>query len=88
MDGMSKNQVAPLDPKKEVALDLRRQIPARLRRALSTRDWTAQELARRSGIQAATITGWLRGVYLPRLDQLALVADALKISRGVLAYGE
>ena len=69
-------------------MDLRHQIPARLGRALQIRNWTANDLARHSGIRAATISGWMRGINLPRLDQLAKVADTLKVSRGVLAYGE
>lgn len=72
---------------KDIGVDLRQQIPARIERALQARNWTANDLARHSGIQAATISGWMRGVYLPRLDQLAKVADTLNMSRGVLAYG-
>lgn len=79
-------RICVADPK-EINDELRRQIPARLRRAMDDRGWSSVDLAHRSGVRQATISGWLRGEYLPRLDQLGAVADALGMSRGQLAYG-
>lgn len=71
----------------QIAEQLAVAIPVRLQQELHRRGWSSEDLAAKCGVQAPTIRGWLRGEYLPSLDRLAAVADALGVSRGWLAYG-
>ena len=58
---------------------LKRSFPERIRTARRQRGLSKTELAKRVGVTSTTLGAWLRGVRLPRISQLCLLARALQV---------
>ncbi len=69
---------------RRLAKDLAVRIGARLRRLRQEKRFTADELARRSGIHRPNITRVESGKHVPSLDTLLRIARALEVSPAVL----
>lgn len=61
-------------------------IAARVRGALDGR--TQTWLAGKTGLNIRTLSFWMRGRNQPSVESVAVVAQALKVSPGWLAFGE
>lgn len=51
-----------------------------LKREMDRRGLTAADLARRSGINKGTLYHYLRGDYVPKMERVATIAQALNVS--------
>ena len=61
----------------EYRIDL---FPKNLKRAIKAKGYTQKELAKQAKIPFETISTWVRGRSIPRLDSLVLVANVLEVS--------
>ena len=61
----------------EYRIDL---FPANLKKAIKAKGFTQTRLAKRANIPFETISTWVIGRSIPRLDSLILVANVLEIS--------
>ena len=59
-----------------------------LRAILKEQDFTAAQLARKSGLPRQTISDWLAGSPPRDIRQIKKVADALKVSVDFLCFGD
>ena len=46
---------------------------------LNERGVTAYEVAKQTGIQAATLSAWKKGEYTPKIDKLCKIANYFEI---------
>lgn len=59
-----------------------------LKTLLEDKELTLTQLAKLSGVPKSTLSGWVHGSSTnPRIDQLILVADALRVSIDFLITG-
>ena len=61
----------------EYKIDL---FPANLKKAIKAKGFTQTRLAKQANIPFETISTWVIGRSIPRLDSLILVANVLEIS--------
>jgi transcriptional regulator with XRE-family HTH domain len=52
-----------------------------LRRQILRREWSAAELARRTGVSPTSVSRWLNGREIPSSDNARRIADAFYIDR-------
>nr|DAH91940.1 MAG TPA: Repressor protein CI [Caudoviricetes sp.] len=52
----------------------------RLRQVMSERDVTQADLSRMTGLRSSSISDYLSGKYIPKLDKVTLIAQALSVS--------
>lgn len=75
-------QVRPLPSELQEKISFQRNVKAiRL-----DRDFTQEELARKIGCSESLISVWETGLYLPSLNNLIRIAEALKCSLDELVY--
>lgn len=55
-------------------------ISDRLAQALTVRDMTAAELARKSGVDKGSISNYLKGKFMPKQTAIGSMARALNVS--------
>jgi transcriptional regulator with XRE-family HTH domain len=68
--------------------DLLQAVGRRIVRERKRRGWSQGDLARRLGIKRERMGNWERGENAPRLEELALLAEALRISLDELVLGK
>jgi transcriptional regulator with XRE-family HTH domain len=73
----------PVRPSRLMEETGRRIVQARKRRG-----WSQAELARQLGIKRERVGNWERGENAPRLEELALLGQVLRISLDELVYGK
>lgn len=56
----------------------------RLRHAIKDKGMSQKELAEKTGVSAAAISGYLDGTYMPRKNTLARLAHALDVDEDTL----
>lgn len=59
---------------------MKEELIKRLKDLMKTREITAAELSRRSGIRASSISDYLKGKYEPKQDKIDKLAEALSVS--------
>lgn len=59
---------------------MKEELIKRLKDLMETREITAAELSRRSGIRASSISDYLKGKYEPKQDKIDKLAEALSVS--------
>lgn len=61
----------------EYRIDL---FPKNLKKAIKAKGYTQTRLAKKAKIPLETISAWVTGRSIPRLDSLVLVANVLEVS--------
>lgn len=56
------------------------EVKDRLKKALDLKGWTANELAKRSGVGKGQISRYLHGQVIPKQSKVGALADALGVS--------
>jgi ribosome-binding protein aMBF1 (putative translation factor) len=82
-DAASTNEEKPVRPRDLIPATGRRIIQARKRRG-----WSQTELAHQLGVKRERVGNWERGENAPRLEELALLGQVLRISLDELVYGK
>lgn len=59
---------------------MKEELIKRLKDLMETREITAAELSRKSGIRASSISDYLKGKYEPKQDKIDKLAEALSVS--------
>jgi len=67
--------------------DLLQGVGRRIVRERKRRGWSQRDLARRLGVKRERMGNWERGENAPRLEELALLGQTLRISLDELVYG-
>jgi ribosome-binding protein aMBF1 (putative translation factor) len=67
--------------------DLIQAVGRRIVRERKRRGWSQGDLARRLGVKRERMGNWERGENAPRLEELALLGQILRISLDELVYG-
>lgn len=60
----------------------------RLQLALYQAQIKPAELSRKTGISESLISCYCKGLYMPKTKRMLLIAEALGVSAGWLAFGE
>ncbi len=68
--------------------DLLLEVGRRIVRERQRRGWRQGDLARRMGIKRERMGNWERGENAPRLEELALLAEVLRVSLDDLVLGK
>ena len=67
--------------------DLVQAVGRRIVRERKRRGWSQGDLARRLGVKRERMGNWERGENAPRLEELALLGQILRLSLDELVYG-
>lgn len=67
-----------------MSVDIRADLPDRLRAFRRARNWTAADMAAECAVNRAEVYRWEHGERLPSLPVLCRIADALDVSFDLL----
>lgn len=70
-----------------MSVDIRADLPDRLRAFRRARNWTAADMAAECAVNRAEVYRWEHGERLPSLPTLCRIADALDVTPNVLLRG-